>query len=315
MTSVLNTNASLPYSHDLFESLIVKKRIKVDGGGLTLENVAKCQNTPYNEKVISESEQDDTSFAEYFATTSIWATTEVKSYNNARNLNTVNEVDAESQALEPVEAQSAGDLVSRSGGLQRALRAFDIIVNMENAAGPCEIVDALAAEHYLKEAVRCDARQTRDDSCSSANSVFDSMWMPAALENVAKCQNTPYNEKVISESEQDGTSFAEYFATTSIWATTEVKSYNNARNLNTVNEVDAESQALEPVEAQSAGDLVSRSGGLQRALRYKLSWCVKSALHPEPRLRINERPERATSVRLRTTHWAHQSWLQPSELR
>ncbi|KER22754.1 hypothetical protein T265_09200 [Opisthorchis viverrini] len=28
MTSVLNTNASLPYSHDLFESLIVKKRIK-----------------------------------------------------------------------------------------------------------------------------------------------------------------------------------------------------------------------------------------------------------------------------------------------
>ncbi|KER30760.1 hypothetical protein T265_02904 [Opisthorchis viverrini] len=33
MTSVLNTNASLPYSHDLFENLIVKKRIKVDGGG------------------------------------------------------------------------------------------------------------------------------------------------------------------------------------------------------------------------------------------------------------------------------------------
>ncbi|KER21735.1 hypothetical protein T265_15022, partial [Opisthorchis viverrini] len=31
MTSVLNTNASLPYSHDLFESLIVKKRIKVMG--------------------------------------------------------------------------------------------------------------------------------------------------------------------------------------------------------------------------------------------------------------------------------------------
>ncbi|KER23322.1 hypothetical protein T265_08768 [Opisthorchis viverrini] len=29
MTSVLNTNASLPYSHDLFESLIVKKRIKL----------------------------------------------------------------------------------------------------------------------------------------------------------------------------------------------------------------------------------------------------------------------------------------------
>ncbi|KER27847.1 hypothetical protein T265_05202 [Opisthorchis viverrini] len=28
MTSVLNTNASLPYNHDLFESLIVKKRIK-----------------------------------------------------------------------------------------------------------------------------------------------------------------------------------------------------------------------------------------------------------------------------------------------
>ncbi|KER22273.1 hypothetical protein T265_14898, partial [Opisthorchis viverrini] len=28
MTSVLNTNASLQYSHDLFESLIVKKRIK-----------------------------------------------------------------------------------------------------------------------------------------------------------------------------------------------------------------------------------------------------------------------------------------------
>ncbi|GAA56208.1 hypothetical protein CLF_110289 [Clonorchis sinensis] len=28
MTSVFNTDASLPYSHDLFESLIVKKRIK-----------------------------------------------------------------------------------------------------------------------------------------------------------------------------------------------------------------------------------------------------------------------------------------------
>ncbi|KER20981.1 hypothetical protein T265_10592 [Opisthorchis viverrini] len=28
MTSVLNTDASLPYNHDLFESLIVKKRIK-----------------------------------------------------------------------------------------------------------------------------------------------------------------------------------------------------------------------------------------------------------------------------------------------
>ncbi|KER32021.1 hypothetical protein T265_01802 [Opisthorchis viverrini] len=32
MTSVFNTNASLSYNHDLFESLIVKKRIKVDGG-------------------------------------------------------------------------------------------------------------------------------------------------------------------------------------------------------------------------------------------------------------------------------------------
>ncbi|KER22078.1 hypothetical protein T265_09731 [Opisthorchis viverrini] len=30
MTSVLNTNASLPYNHDLFESLIVKKRIKCE---------------------------------------------------------------------------------------------------------------------------------------------------------------------------------------------------------------------------------------------------------------------------------------------
>ncbi|KER29609.1 hypothetical protein T265_03808 [Opisthorchis viverrini] len=30
MTSVLNTNASLPYNHDLFESLIVEKRIKPD---------------------------------------------------------------------------------------------------------------------------------------------------------------------------------------------------------------------------------------------------------------------------------------------
>ncbi|KER28732.1 hypothetical protein T265_04519 [Opisthorchis viverrini] len=28
MTSVFNTDASLPYNHDLFESLIVKKRIK-----------------------------------------------------------------------------------------------------------------------------------------------------------------------------------------------------------------------------------------------------------------------------------------------
>ncbi|KAG5442070.1 hypothetical protein CSKR_102838 [Clonorchis sinensis] len=30
MTSVINTDASLPYNHDLFESLIVKKRIKID---------------------------------------------------------------------------------------------------------------------------------------------------------------------------------------------------------------------------------------------------------------------------------------------
>ncbi|GAA54827.1 hypothetical protein CLF_105562 [Clonorchis sinensis] len=140
-----------------------------------LENIAKYQNTPYNEKVVSESEQDDKSFAEYFATTSIWATTEVKNYKNTRNLNTMNEVDAESHALEPVEAQSAGELVSRSGGLQRALRAFDIIVNMENAAGPSEIVDALAAEHCLKEAMRFDARRTQDDGCASANSVFDSI--------------------------------------------------------------------------------------------------------------------------------------------
>ncbi|KAG5454274.1 hypothetical protein CSKR_106538, partial [Clonorchis sinensis] len=33
MTSVFNTDASLPYNHDLFESLIVKKRIKMDGEG------------------------------------------------------------------------------------------------------------------------------------------------------------------------------------------------------------------------------------------------------------------------------------------
>ncbi|KER31668.1 hypothetical protein T265_02174 [Opisthorchis viverrini] len=33
MISVFNTDASLPYKHDLFESLIVKKRIKVDGEG------------------------------------------------------------------------------------------------------------------------------------------------------------------------------------------------------------------------------------------------------------------------------------------
>ncbi|GAA52639.1 host cell factor [Clonorchis sinensis] len=33
MTSVFNTDASLPYNHDLFESLIVKKRIKVDEEG------------------------------------------------------------------------------------------------------------------------------------------------------------------------------------------------------------------------------------------------------------------------------------------
>ncbi|GAA47350.1 hypothetical protein CLF_100253 [Clonorchis sinensis] len=31
MTSVLNTDASLPYNHDLFERLIAKKRIKMDG--------------------------------------------------------------------------------------------------------------------------------------------------------------------------------------------------------------------------------------------------------------------------------------------
>ncbi|GAA50360.1 hypothetical protein CLF_104420 [Clonorchis sinensis] len=33
MTSVFNTNALLPCNHDLFESLIVKKRIKMDGEG------------------------------------------------------------------------------------------------------------------------------------------------------------------------------------------------------------------------------------------------------------------------------------------
>ncbi|GAA50489.1 hypothetical protein CLF_104607 [Clonorchis sinensis] len=33
MISVFNTDASLPYNHDLFESLIVGKRIKVDGEG------------------------------------------------------------------------------------------------------------------------------------------------------------------------------------------------------------------------------------------------------------------------------------------
>ncbi|KAG5441531.1 hypothetical protein CSKR_109757 [Clonorchis sinensis] len=30
MTSVFNTDASLSYNHDLFESLVVKKRVKVD---------------------------------------------------------------------------------------------------------------------------------------------------------------------------------------------------------------------------------------------------------------------------------------------
>ncbi|KAG5452473.1 hypothetical protein CSKR_201689, partial [Clonorchis sinensis] len=33
MTSVFNTDASLPYNHDLFESLRVKRRIKMDGEG------------------------------------------------------------------------------------------------------------------------------------------------------------------------------------------------------------------------------------------------------------------------------------------
>ncbi|KER20352.1 hypothetical protein T265_15340, partial [Opisthorchis viverrini] len=33
LTSVFNTDASLPYTHDLFERLIVKKRIKVEGKG------------------------------------------------------------------------------------------------------------------------------------------------------------------------------------------------------------------------------------------------------------------------------------------
>ncbi|KER27186.1 hypothetical protein T265_05720 [Opisthorchis viverrini] len=30
---MFNTDPPLPYNHDLFESIIVKKRIKVDGGG------------------------------------------------------------------------------------------------------------------------------------------------------------------------------------------------------------------------------------------------------------------------------------------
>ncbi|KAG5445568.1 hypothetical protein CSKR_106926 [Clonorchis sinensis] len=33
MTSVFNTDASLPYNHDLFESLVLKKRINVKGEG------------------------------------------------------------------------------------------------------------------------------------------------------------------------------------------------------------------------------------------------------------------------------------------
>ncbi|KER24716.1 hypothetical protein T265_07674 [Opisthorchis viverrini] len=34
ITSVFNTDASLPYNHDLSESLIVKEGIKADGGGV-----------------------------------------------------------------------------------------------------------------------------------------------------------------------------------------------------------------------------------------------------------------------------------------
>ncbi|KER30042.1 hypothetical protein T265_13245, partial [Opisthorchis viverrini] len=35
MTPMFNTDALLSYNHDLFESLIVKKRVKVDGEGLS----------------------------------------------------------------------------------------------------------------------------------------------------------------------------------------------------------------------------------------------------------------------------------------
>ncbi|KAG5452186.1 hypothetical protein CSKR_104286 [Clonorchis sinensis] len=41
MTSMFNTDASLPYNHGLFESLIVKKRIKADGEGTCVSKQAQ----------------------------------------------------------------------------------------------------------------------------------------------------------------------------------------------------------------------------------------------------------------------------------
>ncbi|KAG5441220.1 hypothetical protein CSKR_102433 [Clonorchis sinensis] len=40
MTSVFNTDASLPYNHDLFESLTVKERMKMDVEGTYVSNQA-----------------------------------------------------------------------------------------------------------------------------------------------------------------------------------------------------------------------------------------------------------------------------------
>ncbi|KAG5453231.1 hypothetical protein CSKR_111918 [Clonorchis sinensis] len=45
MTSVFNTDASLPYNHDLFEILIVKKRIKMDGEGTYTRTVPSYHTT------------------------------------------------------------------------------------------------------------------------------------------------------------------------------------------------------------------------------------------------------------------------------
>ncbi|GAA57003.1 hypothetical protein CLF_111982 [Clonorchis sinensis] len=78
MTSVTNTDASLPYNHGLFESLIVKKRIKY--------KYSMCHSTFNPEYHVFELSGDklDEAF-DYFAPVIIWVTEFLTKPVNIRN--------------------------------------------------------------------------------------------------------------------------------------------------------------------------------------------------------------------------------------